>query len=111
MRTYRFTLSWMSMVAGGDFAVSVVDGRPAGLEPADPTIFQGRTDEERDAALSSVPASINEVFDALERVADAERFEVTYDPQHGFPTTGRIDDDLSSLDEEFEFRVSDLRVD
>jgi hypothetical protein len=29
------------MVAAGEFVVSVVDGRPAGVDPADAAIFDG----------------------------------------------------------------------
>ncbi len=110
VQSYRFTLRWMSMVAAGEFIVSVVDGRPAGLEPADPASFDGWTVTAREAALRAVPSSIDVVFDVLEGVTDAERFEVAYDLRYGFPTAGRIDNDLSITDDEFEFRLSDLQV-
>ena len=84
--------------------------QPAEPELAGPSIFRGRTDEERQAALRSVPASIDELFDALERVAGADRFEVTYDPLHGVPATGRIDDDHVTTDDEIRFRVSNLEI-
>jgi hypothetical protein len=111
VRSYRFSLRWLSMGAAGEFVVSVEDGRPAGVEPADPAIFDGLTVTEREAALRALPSAIDVVFDVLEGVTDAERFEVAYDPVYGFPTAGRIDNDLSMTDDEFEFRLSDLQVD
>lgn len=109
VNTYQFTLTWKSMVGGGDFAVSVVNGRPSRVRPADPSRSGARADEER-AAARSVPSSIDELFDVLQRVAEAEQFEVTYDPQYGFPTAARIDDELAASDDEFEFQVSNFRA-
>ena len=106
--TYRFTLSWMSMLVAGDFFVTVVDDVPVGFDPADPTLFEGRTDDERASVLAFLPATIDEVFETLEHFADAERFDVSYDPDLGYPVDVRIDDELLSSDDEFEFGVSDL---
>jgi hypothetical protein len=35
---------------------------------------------------------------------------VTYDPLHGVPATGRIDDDHVTTDDEIRFRVSNLEI-
>ena len=46
--------------------------------------------------LDFLPASIAETFDFLEQLADAERFDVVYDPVLGYPLEGRLDDQLLS---------------
>ena len=106
--TYRFTLSWQSMLVEGEFVVTVSDDVPVGFEPVDPAMFEGRTDEERASVLAFLPATIDEVFETLANFADAERFDVHYDPELGYPVAVRIDDELLSSDDEFAFGVSDL---
>ena len=73
-------------------------------------MLEGRTDDERASVLDFLPATIDEVFETLEHFADAERLEVSYDPDLGYPVHVRIDDELLSSDDEFEFRVSDLAI-
>jgi hypothetical protein len=109
LRTYQYRLSWNPMWVG-DFLVSVVDGMPAGIEPADPSIFEGLSEDEREIEMSALPATIDELFDLLEQAVDAERFEVIYDPEFGFPVEARIDHNLLAIDDELEFRVTELRT-
>ena len=58
--------------------------------------------------LAFLPATIDEVFETLANFADAEQFDVHYDPELGYPVAVRIDDELLSSDDEFTFGVSDL---
>jgi Family of unknown function (DUF6174) len=95
------------MVAAGEFVVSVVD-RPGSSRPIQRSLTASRSRSARQCCARRPPRST--VFDVLEGVTDAERFEVAYDPLYGFPTAGRIDNDVSMTDDEFEFRLSDLQV-
>jgi hypothetical protein len=79
-------------------------------EPLDLSTVEGLTVEEQQAAMNDVPATIDEVFDVLERAGSAEWVQVDYDPDFGYPRVAFIDDHLSSEDDELEIRVSLLRV-
>ncbi len=61
-------------------------------------------------SLDELPGSIDEVLDRLERQVGAERVDVRYDPDFGYPLSVRADRDLNAVDDELEFRISDVTV-
>ena len=100
--TYEFTLSWRVFnLLSGDYRVTVVDGRPAGVLRMDPAELDPGWEAE-------VPGSIDEVFDRLESAVGADSVEARYDPDMGYPVAVRVDQVINGVDDELEIRISDL---
>jgi hypothetical protein len=100
--TYEFTLSWrVFSLLSGDYRVTVVDGRPAGVLRMDPAELDPGWEAE-------VPGSIDEVFDRLESAVGADSVKASYDPDMGYPVAVRVDQLINGVDDELEIRISDL---
>ena len=102
---YEFTLFWGQLnLLYGDYRVTVVDGRPAGVLRMDPGELAPGWEAE-------VPGTIDEVFDVLQPwVGGADQVDASYDPDSGYPVAVRIDRIENAVDDEFEMRISDLTV-
>jgi hypothetical protein len=108
---YEFVVFWGGFnAANGYHKLTVFGGQSARLEPLDLARFEGLTPEEQQAAMDSVPATIDEVFGVLARADTAAWMHVEYHPELGYPRLAYVDDDLSNVDDELDIRVSLLRI-
>ena len=102
--TYEFTFYWgVFTLLNGSYRVTVLDGQPAGIDRI------GASEPGVDS-LDELPGSIEEVFDHLERQVGADRVDVQYDPDLGYPVSVRVDWMNNAVDDEFEMRISDFTV-
>jgi hypothetical protein len=81
----------------------LVDGQPAGIRrigASEPDV----------GSLDELPGSIDVVFDLVERQVGADRVDVHYDPDLGYPVSVVADRMINAVDDEFEMRISDFTV-
>lgn len=82
----------------GPTAVDVKDGVPS---------IASMPDEAVRADVATQPLTIDEAFDYLDRFADADRFDVDFHEELGYPMSANIDPDAGTADDEF---TLDLRI-
>jgi hypothetical protein len=105
---YEFTLRWgVFNATAGDYRVTVVDGRPAGVTRLNEPMV---SPDGSPLDVSDVPATIEEVFDRVDAEVGADRIVVCYDSQLGYPVDVLVDQILNGIDDELTMAISELTI-
>jgi hypothetical protein len=102
--TYRITLHYGCFCDFGD-------GRPVSVRVVDGEIAEAVVDGKplRKRESRGYPMTVEALFDFAETAkADADKVELVFDRQLGYPTSISVDHDLNGDDDEFQVTVTEL---
>ncbi len=101
--SYQFSLAWReNSDLAGDYRITVIDGEPVRIVRHDRIQFNP------DRLHGRLPATIDAIFDELERNVTADVFTAEYDPRRGYPVDVHVDAISEAIDDELDIAIDDL---